>query len=100
MTAAVDPGTDGGGDAAVDPGTDGDPVTAAVDPVTAAVDPETAAWCDRCGGPAAEGPHDACAAARALEPPRYCPACRRRMKVQVVPTGWTATCVEHGTRTS
>jgi hypothetical protein len=53
-------------------------------------------FCDRCGQPAAEGDHTACAAARVLEPPRYCAQCRRRMKVQVVPTGWRATCVEHG----
>jgi hypothetical protein len=53
-------------------------------------------WCDRCGGALADGRHDACAAARALEPPRFCPVCRRRMKVQVLPAGWTATCVEHG----
>ena len=57
-------------------------------------------YCDRCGEPAAAGDHARCAAARALEPPRFCPDCRRRMKVQVVPTGWTATCVEHGVRTS
>lgn len=56
-----------------------------------------ATFCDRCGQP---GEHPACLAARRLEPPRFCPECRRRMKVQVVPTGWTATCVEHGTRTS
>ncbi|GAA2904071.1 hypothetical protein Acy02nite_52240 [Actinoplanes cyaneus] len=54
-------------------------------------------YCDHCGEPAAGG-HAACATARELEPPRFCPDCRRRMKVQVVPTGWTATCVEHGTR--
>ncbi|MEV4348336.1 hypothetical protein AB0J83_28090 [Actinoplanes sp. NPDC049596] len=57
-------------------------------------------FCDRCGNPATEGDHTPCDRARALEPPRYCTQCRRRMKVQVVPTGWTATCVEHGTRTS
>ncbi|MFF5081178.1 hypothetical protein ACFY36_29350 [Actinoplanes sp. NPDC000266] len=57
-------------------------------------------YCDRCGEPAAQGDHAACDRARALEPPRYCADCRRRMKVQVVPTGWTATCVEHGTRAS
>ncbi|GAA0455855.1 hypothetical protein Ade02nite_04650 [Paractinoplanes deccanensis] len=57
-------------------------------------------FCDRCGEPAAEGDHLACERARALEPPRYCALCRRRMKVQVVPAGWTATCVEHGTRSS
>ncbi|MFC0508771.1 hypothetical protein [Micromonospora costi] len=56
----------------------------------------TPAWCDRCGEATGDGPHDACARARELEPPRYCAWCRRRMKVQVVPTGWTAVCVEHG----
>jgi len=50
-------------------------------------------YCDRCGEP---GVHEACVAARALEPPRYCARCRRRMVVQVTPGGWTARCVEHG----
>jgi hypothetical protein len=50
-------------------------------------------YCDRCGEP---GAHEQCRRARELEPPRFCPECRRRMKVQVVPTGWTASCVEHG----
>lgn len=54
-------------------------------------------YCDRCGVSQEEGDHRACREARVLEPPRYCPQCRRRMKVQVVPTGWTAACVEHGT---
>jgi hypothetical protein len=58
-----------------------------------------AVWCDRCGAALAEGTHDACRAARRLEPPRYCPLCRRRMKVQVLPAGYAATCVEHGTAT-
>ena len=53
-------------------------------------------YCDRCGRPLAAGTHEACRAARALEPPRYCTACRRRMVVQVTPAGWTARCVEHG----
>ncbi|TDB72210.1 hypothetical protein [Micromonospora sp. KC723] len=53
-------------------------------------------WCDRCGAEAATGSHSACAAARVLEPPRYCVRCRRRMKVQVLPVGWSAACVEHG----
>jgi hypothetical protein len=57
-------------------------------------------FCDRCGEPLDPGGHAACAAARSLEPPRFCPQCRRRMKVQVVPSGWTATCVEHGVRRS
>ncbi|NYT96383.1 hypothetical protein [Salinispora sp. H7-4] len=55
-----------------------------------------ASWCDRCGTPAGEGDHTACQAARQLEPPRYCGHCRRRMKVQVLPVGWAAVCVEHG----
>lgn len=57
-------------------------------------------YCDRCGEPrvATEG-HDACEQARTLEPPRYCTMCRRRMVVQIVPTGWSARCVEHGTLT-
>ncbi|MFI7491986.1 hypothetical protein ACIBXA_26760 [Micromonospora echinaurantiaca] len=54
------------------------------------------AWCDRCGQAAAAGSHEACAAARVLEPPRFCAHCRRRMKVQVLPVGWAAVCVEHG----
>ncbi|MCY7373471.1 MAG: GNAT family N-acetyltransferase [Spirochaetaceae bacterium] len=31
-----------------------------------------------------------------LEPPRFCPQCRRRMVVQVLPRGWSARCSEHG----
>ncbi|WP_455769329.1 biotin synthase auxiliary protein BsaP [Paenarthrobacter ureafaciens] len=31
-----------------------------------------------------------------MEPPRYCTVCRRRMKVQVTPLGWTAECSRHG----
>ena len=50
-------------------------------------------WCDLCGEP---GVHPTCQRARELEPPRYCPRCRRRLVVQVTPTGWTARCVEHG----
>jgi hypothetical protein len=57
-------------------------------------------YCDRCGRPVADGGHEPCAAARALEPPRFCPHCRRRMKVQVLPAGWRATCVEHGDTSS
>jgi hypothetical protein len=53
-------------------------------------------FCDRCGGALDTGAHTACRSARALEPPRFCPRCRRRMKVQVLPAGWRAVCVEHG----
>ena len=57
-------------------------------------------YCDRCGrtlGEAGGGPgHDACRAARELEPPRYCARCGRRMVVQVTPTGWSGRCSRHG----
>ncbi|MFI6521705.1 hypothetical protein ACIBF1_39565 [Spirillospora sp. NPDC050679] len=59
-------------------------------------------YCDRCGEPATAGEpgggdgHEACRAARAMEPPRYCARCRRRMIVQVTPLGWTARCSRHG----
>ncbi|WP_443089452.1 biotin synthase auxiliary protein BsaP [Yinghuangia sp. ASG 101] len=59
-----------------------------------------APFCDQCGEPGNSGAHDTCARRRALEPPRYCAHCRRRMVVQVTPRGWTAKCVEHGVRTS
>ena len=54
-------------------------------------------YCPRCGGKLAEGNHTPCRAALKLEPPRYCPYCRRRMVVQVTPAGWQARCSEHGT---
>ena len=55
-----------------------------------------AVYCRRCGEDGATGEHLACAAALVLEPPRYCVVCRRRMVVQIVPSGWTAHCSEHG----
>jgi hypothetical protein len=55
-----------------------------------------APWCDRCGELRTDADHTGCAAARALEPPRFCRYCRRRMKVQVLPAGWLASCVAHG----
>jgi hypothetical protein len=58
-------------------------------------------FCVRCGKPAAEGDHAACNTLRAaLEPPRFCPDCARRMVVQVTPTGWIARCSRHGERSS
>ncbi|WP_443611875.1 biotin synthase auxiliary protein BsaP [Acrocarpospora catenulata] len=53
-------------------------------------------YCDHCGRLASEGDHTACQEARRMEPPRYCAVCRRRMVVQVTPSGWTARCAEHG----
>lgn len=57
-------------------------------------------WCDQCGEELTPEGHDACGRARDLDPPRFCAHCRRRMVVQVVPTGWTARCVEHGQRSA
>ncbi len=56
---------------------------------------ENPPYCPRCGE-TVDQPHPGCEAALGLEPPRYCPQCRRRMVVQVTPTAWTARCVEHG----
>jgi hypothetical protein len=33
---------------------------------------------------------------RALDPPRFCSECGRRMTVMVIPTGWVAKCRDHG----
>ncbi|HZE32619.1 MAG TPA: hypothetical protein VE198_14415 [Actinoallomurus sp.] len=60
----------------------------------------TATYCDHCGDPLTTGEHEGCRVAREMEPPRYCPECRRRMVVQVTPGGWTADCTRHGTRTA
>lgn len=55
-----------------------------------------AVYCDRCGEPLGTGVHEECSRARELEPPRWCSYCRRRLVVQVVPTGWSARCPQHG----
>jgi ribosomal protein S18 acetylase RimI-like enzyme len=57
-------------------------------------------WCGHCGAELTPEGHAACRRAAELDPPRYCPSCRRRMVVQVTPTTWTARCSEHGSRTS
>jgi hypothetical protein len=65
-------------------------------------DPPTAAFCSLCGEASDGGAsptsdaHRRCGERLTLEPPRYCAACRRRMKVQVTPLGWTAECSRHG----
>ncbi|MEY2503374.1 MAG: hypothetical protein QOI07_3711 [Verrucomicrobiota bacterium] len=53
-------------------------------------------FCGRCGEPRGASAHQNCDRALELEPPRYCAACRRRMVVQILPTGWRARCSEHG----
>ena len=57
-----------------------------------------APWCGQCGQALDAEGHGACRSRAELEPPRWCPDCRRRMVVQVTPAGWTARCSEHGTR--
>lgn len=57
-------------------------------------------WCGHCGAELTAAGHARCRRMAELDPPRYCPRCRRRMVVQVMPTGWTARCSEHGLRTS
>jgi hypothetical protein len=57
-------------------------------------------YCGHCGLPLADRLHDSCARRLQLEPPRYCPECRRRMMVQVTPDRWTARCIEHGKTTA
>ena len=56
-------------------------------------------WCDGCGEAVLARDHTGCVVAREHEPPRWCALCRRRLVVQVLPDGWSARCVEHGTRT-
>jgi hypothetical protein len=64
--------------------------------------PAPAGYCGHCGELRAGGElpasndHRRCQELLALEPPRYCAQCRRRMKVQVTPLGWAACCSRHG----
>ena len=54
-------------------------------------------YCDHCGRQRADsGGHDACRAARELEPPRYCARCGRRTVVKVTPDRWSSHCTRHG----
>jgi hypothetical protein len=56
----------------------------------------TTRFCGHCGGDAEAAAHAGCERSLQLEPARFCTRCRRRMVVQVTPTGWTARCSEHG----
>ncbi|WP_456154048.1 biotin synthase auxiliary protein BsaP [Pseudarthrobacter sulfonivorans] len=64
--------------------------------------PTAAEFCGHCGessdggASATSDVHHTCEELLQLEPPRYCAACRRRMKVQVTPLGWSAECSRHG----
>lgn len=76
-----------------DPGYSDSDTLGAIPPVVAAT------YCEHCGNSKNKGAHGACRRRLQLEPPRYCSSCRRRMKVQVTPDGWTADCVKHGQST-
>ena len=52
------------------------------------------AFCRWCGKPA--GACDQVSCRREFDPPRSCPTCGRRLRVLVIPTGFTATCRTHG----
>jgi hypothetical protein len=52
-------------------------------------------FCGHCGERLLEQ-HGRCEARLELEPPRYCAECRRRLIVQVLPTGYVARCSAHG----
>ena len=47
-------------------------------------------FCAGCGQEAT-GDHGGCL--RPLDPPRFCTTCGRKLKVQVLPTGYRAECV-------
>ena len=77
---------------------------------------QTARYCERCGldldldldlgnesgeaGEVGESSKHTCVGYAELEPPRYCGQCKRRMVVQITPSGWSARCSEHGTTNS
>jgi hypothetical protein len=50
------------------------------------------AYCTGCGRSL-----DHCAGCHQEDPPHYCSQCGSWMAVSVTPTGWRATCREHGT---
>lgn len=60
----------------------------------------TARHCPRCGEPAHPDEPARCplqpAAGGGGDPPRFCPACGRRLVVQVLPDGYRARCTRHG----
>ena len=51
-------------------------------------------FCTGCGRPvhSCEG-----GCTRTLDPPRFCPVCGRRSRVDVTPTGYESRCRDHGT---
>lgn len=52
------------------------------------------AFCTGCGRSAEDCPGDC---RRELDPPRFCPACGKKLFAQVTPQGYSARCKTHGT---
>ena len=52
--------------------------------------PGEPAHCVGCGAPDCDG------CLPELDPPRHCPRCGRWVGVSVTPSGWRATCPDHG----
>jgi hypothetical protein len=52
------------------------------------------AFCRWCG--TAISDHPALDCRRELDPPRFCPQCGRRLRVQVHTAGYEASCRDHG----
>jgi hypothetical protein len=49
-------------------------------------------YCNGCGRPT-----EVCEGCRRpFDPPRFCPRCGRKLRVQVDPIGYVARCFEHG----
>ena len=68
-----------------------------IPPADATQPASAAAFCTRCGMAPEAADHTACRRWLASEePPRFCARCARRMKVQIIPTGWSAECTRHG----
>ena len=59
--------------------------------VSGGVRPSTG-FCTGCGAASAACP----GCGRALDPPRFCPQCGRRLTVAVSPGGYRARCRDHG----
>jgi hypothetical protein len=70
------------------------PLSTDVDGLMAAVSARLPQHCAHCGRADCSG------CARALDPPRFCARCGRKLRVQVAPTGHRAECRVHGVRGS
>ena len=77
-----------------DPGEGGPPAVGVGMPGRSGPAPAFCLWCGRPSGTGGDCADSSCR--RELDPPRFCPTCGRRLRVQVAPTGVTASCRDHG----